>query len=417
MKHKTLHTPEGVRDIHPIECRQKLVLQEKLHRIIQSYGYQDIQTPTLEFSEIFNQEVGSIDSKELYRFFDREGNILVLRPDITPSISRAISITLEEQGFRRLCYMGNTFINHNSYQGRLKENTQLGAEMLGINSIDIDGEMIALAVEVLKGAGLEEFQISLSHVAYYNGLIEAANLDMETEKTIRELCENKNYFGVTEVLDHCNISPEIAQAFAILPELVGGVEILGKAKLHAPTLEALEAIERLENIANILEMYGVLSYVTFDLSMTGTYGYYTGIVFKAYTFGTGDAILKGGRYDQLMSHFGAQVSAIGFALTIDELQIALERQKIEIKYSYDNHIILYDGKMKEKAIKLVKNFRENGRVTEMLERNPEVELEEYVAYGKKNFGKYLLYINEDRVVTAMNLLNGSVEVVDTKLKK
>ncbi len=416
MNQKTLHTPEGVRDIYPVECKQKLVLQERLHNIIKSYGYQDIQTPMLEFSEVFSEEVGSIDNKEMYRFFDREGNILVLRPDITPSIARAFSTFLDdEHAFSRLCYLGNCFINHNSYQGRLKENTQLGAEMIGMNSIDIDAEMLALVCEVLKGANLEEYQISLSHVAYYNGLMESANLDEETEKIVRELCENKNYFGVSEVLNGCDISPEIAEAFEVLPELVGGEEILSKAKLHAPTLEALEAIERLEKIAKVLEIYGVNQHITFDLSMTGTYGYYTGIVFKAYTFGTGDAIVKGGRYDKLLSRFGSNVPAIGFAITIEELFNALSRQKLELPYENNNYIIIYDEKMKEKAIKLAQNFRKNNRITEMIMRNPEFELEQYVSYGKKNFGKYLLYINEDKIITAMNLLNGSVEIVDTKI--
>lgn len=415
MKEKMIHTPEGMRDIFPLECRQKLILQNELHRTLKSYGYQDIQTPTLEFSEVFSKEVGSLDSKELYRFFDREGNILVLRPDITPSIARAISTILEDSSFGRYCYTGNTFINHNSYQGRLKENTQIGAEMIGLNSIESDTEMLAMVSDVLQASGLEKFQITLSHVAYYNAIIEEAHLSDALELQVRELCENKNYFGVNALLQTCNISDKIKKAFEILPELVGGVEILTQAKEFAPNNKALEAIERLESISHMLEMYDALSHITFDLSMTGTYGYYTGIVFKAYTFGTGDAIVKGGRYDQLMSHFGQNIPAIGFAIVVDELFNAISRQKIVIPCEPQNFIILYDESMQKKAIRLARDFRKNNRITEMIKKEDSKEIDYYQKYGIRNFVKFILYLNKNKIITAYNLLDGSIEEVNTNL--
>ena len=124
-----LHTPEGVRDIYSNECRAKLAVQDKLHQVLHLYGYQDIQTPTFEYFDVFRKEIGTISSRELYKFFDREGDTLALRPDITPSIARAAATLFETEDFPiRLCYVGSTFINHSSYQGRLKESTQLGAE-------------------------------------------------------------------------------------------------------------------------------------------------------------------------------------------------------------------------------------------------------------------------------------------------
>lgn len=418
MNQKILHTPEGVRDIYPLECRQKLVLQNKLHSTLKSYAFQDIQTPTLEFAEVFSKEVGSIDSKELYRFFDRDGNILVLRPDITPSIARAIStVSNKDDFYGKYCYTGNTFINHTSYQGRLKENTQLGAEMLGLNSVDSDAEMVTMVVDALKTAGLKEFQVTVSHAAYFNALITEANLNPETERTLRELCENKNYFGVDALLSQSNISDEVAESFKLLPELVGGIEVFEKAKSVTPSIQALDAILRLEAIAEVLEMYGVLDYISFDLSMTGTYGYYTGIIFRAYTFGTGDAIVKGGRYDHLLSHFGKDLPAIGFAIIVDELYHAMSHQKLELEYALDNHIILYDNSMKHKAIRLASNFRKNGRVTEILQKETSHTLEDYIAYAKESFGKYMLYLQDDHVVEAVNLFDGSVEIVDLKVSE
>ena len=155
---KILHTPEGVRDIYSAECEQKLALQQKLHTVIKSYGYRDIETPTFEYFDVFSKEIGTIPSRELYKFFDREGETLVLRPDFTPSVARAAAkYFLNENMAIRLTYLGNTFVNNSSYQGRLKETTQIGGELIGDKSADADAEVIALVVQMLLSAGLQEF--------------------------------------------------------------------------------------------------------------------------------------------------------------------------------------------------------------------------------------------------------------------
>ena len=115
MRRQLLHTPEGVRDIYNGECEKKLKIQEELHRTLLQFGYHTIQTPTFEFFDVFNREIGTIPSKDLYKFFDREGNTLVLRADITPSIARAAAMYFEEETMPiRLCYMGNIFINNST---------------------------------------------------------------------------------------------------------------------------------------------------------------------------------------------------------------------------------------------------------------------------------------------------------------
>ena len=164
---KKLHTPEGVRDIYNVECGKKLALESRLKKVFHLYGYHDIQTPTIEYFDVFREEIGTTPANDLYKFFDREGNILSLRPDITPSIARAVATLFETENFPiRLCYAGNTFINHSSYRGRLKENTQLGAELIGVDSIEADAEMLAMVVDGLKKTGLKEFQVSIGPVSY-----------------------------------------------------------------------------------------------------------------------------------------------------------------------------------------------------------------------------------------------------------
>ena len=177
MKSQLLHTPEGVRDIYNEECEKKMQLQNELFGILKGYGYHPIQTPTFEFFDIFGKEIGTTPSKELYKFFDREGNTLVLRPDMTPSVARAAAkYFMDEDMPIRLCYMGNTFINNSSYQGRLKESTQLGAELIGDGTAEADAEILAMVVECLQKAGLKDFQISVGHAEFFRGLAAAAGI-------------------------------------------------------------------------------------------------------------------------------------------------------------------------------------------------------------------------------------------------
>ena len=165
MNKRLVHTPEGVRDIYGDEKTAKNIVEHLLHDKIKSYGYRDIKTPTLEFFDEFSKEVGTTPSKELYKFFDKEGNTLVLRPDFTPSIARcAAKYFMDENVPIRFSYRGNTFINTSDLQGKLKEVTQMGAELIGDASIYADAEMIAMTIESLYHAGLSDFQISIGNL-------------------------------------------------------------------------------------------------------------------------------------------------------------------------------------------------------------------------------------------------------------
>ena len=327
---RLFHTPEGVRDVYGSECRQKRALQKKLHGIFEKYNYQDIETPTFEYFDVFSKEVGTIPSKDLYKFFDREGNTLVLRPDFTPSIARAAAMYFEETDMPvRLCYQGSTFINNSSYQGRLKESTQMGVEFIGDSDVTADVEVISMVIEMLLSAGLTEFQVSIGQVEFFKALIEEASMDEETTEKLRSLISSKNFFGVEELLDGLALRDGLKEAFLQLPQLFGSVEVLDQARLLANNGRSREAIVRLSTIYRLLSEKGLEHYVSFDFGMLSKYRYYTGIIFHAYTYGTGEPIAKGGRYDSLMEHFGKPEPAVGFGITMDQLMIAMSRQNIK----------------------------------------------------------------------------------------
>ncbi len=356
-----IHTPEGVRDIYGREYAERLNVRRRIRNTFHRYGYQDVQTPSFEFYDIFSADKGSADSREMFKFFDRDGEMLVLRPDMTPAVARcAVKYFEEEKMPLRLSYIENTFINRTSYQGRLKEFTQAGAEYLGDPSPDADAEILALTIECLTAAGLREFQLEVGHVGFLRGLLRQASLPAEKEEEIRDLLENKNTFGLEEVIRSSGISEDLRRVFLRLPELSGDIEHISSEADCVSNQEAWQAVERLREIYDILRCYGLEKYVSFDLGMVGRYRYYNGMIFKGYTYGSGEPAVTGGRYDNLMEQFGRQSGAVGFAIVLDSVMSALSRQNIHIDYEKTQTMIVYTLNQREQAIAQAGRLRQSG---------------------------------------------------------
>ena len=374
---RIFHTPEGVRDIYNGECSQKRKVQERIHRVFHQYGYEDIETPTFEYFEVFSREVGTIPSRELYKFFDRDGNTLVLRPDFTPSIARcAAKYFMEEKVPLRFSYNGNTFTNTSNLQGKLKEVTQMGAELIGDPSVEADAEVISMVIEALKSAGLTRFQVTIGEVDYFRGLCEEAGLDEDTERELRSCISGKNFFAAQELLEQKQIPEPYHSILLKLADMFEDMESLESAKALAKNERSLQAIARLEKLKERLEQYKVAEYISFDLGMLSKYQYYTGVVFNAYTYGIGDAVVKGGRYDNLLRKFGKDAAAIGFVIVIDDLLEALSRQKVDIALPASGRVLYYStGDEADYQAKLAEamNLRKEGIPTVLSPENKAAE--------------------------------------------
>ncbi len=414
METKLLHTPEGVRDIYNTECRQKLYLQGELHNIFRKYGFEDINTPTFEYFDVFSKEVGTIPSKDLYKFFDREGDTLVLRPDFTPSIARcAAKYYMDEPMPLRFCYSGNVFINETAvYQGRLKETTQLGAELINDVSVEADAEMASLIIKLLLQSGLESFQLEIGQVEFFKGLLEEAKFDEMTIFELRELISTKNYFGLEELLAQQDIDDNLRNVFLKLPQLFGSAEVLTTAKTLTKNVRALKAIDRLSEIYNILKMYRLEKYVSFDFGMLSKYNYYTGIIFRAFTKGTGEAIVKGGRYDALLNLFGKNAGAIGFSLMLDSLFLALKRQNINIPCGSKKSIFIYRHKVHREAIILADIYRNSGEYIDFISFDKKHKLEDYIEFARRSNAKKVYYYKEGNALDIYDLVTGDMEIRD-----
>ena len=232
---------------------------------------------------------------------------------------------------------------------------------MGDDTADADAEMIAMVIDALKETGLKEFQVELGQVEFYRGLVEESGMNEETQEQLRILIENKNYFGVEELLKGQSLDENLSKTFAELPQMFGSAEVLEKAKSLTTNTEALAAVSRLEEIYEILKVYGCEKYIAFDFGMLSKFRYYTGIIFQAYTYGTGEPLVKGGRYNELMKHFGKPASSIGFAIVVDNLMLALSRQKLDVPAGEETVVITYKQEELNEAIKEAMKLRKEGK--------------------------------------------------------
>lgn len=361
-KQELLHTPEGLWDHYGADCAQYETVTRMIKETLHRYGYEDIKTPTFEFFDVFSREIGTTPSRELYKFFDKEGNTLVLRPDFTPSVARcAAKYFMDDTRPLRFCYEGSAFTNTSNLQGKLKESTQMGAECINDASVQADAEQLALLIEALLGVGLDKFQITVGNVEYFRGICEAAGLDEETENELREYVSGKNYFAAENLLKKQGIEAKLAEQFLQITNFAGDDEDLERMMETAPNERAKAAIGRLVEVYRLLKLYGYEQYISFDLSMLSKYRYYTGILFKAYTYGVGDQVASGGRYDTLLSQFGKEAPAIGFMFQIDTLIEAMRSQNVGPLVNSAPEVVEYTKEDYAEKLSKVRKARQSGR--------------------------------------------------------
>ncbi len=356
-----LHTPDGVRDIYGRECSDRKALAGSIHNKMKSYGYEDIETPTFEFFDVFAEEINASDAKQLFKFFDTEGNTLVLRPDFTPSIARCASKVMLENGNPvRVCYEGNAFLNTSNLQGKLKENYNIGVELMNDPSVYADAEIIALLIESLRCSGLKDFQVSIGDADYYKGICEEAGISDDTEEKIREAIIGKNYFAAESIMVENNIPDKYKNLIVKVSEFIGSDDALDKALLEVGNDRSVKAVKRLKELYKVLTYYGVEKYVSFDLGILSKFNYYTGVIFSAYTYGVGDAIAKGGRYDNLLGKYGKDAPSIGFSIILDDLLSALYRQNISAPQEKEAKVITYTDETFKESLEKARKLREEG---------------------------------------------------------
>ncbi len=368
-KNNLLHTPDGVRDIYGKEYDNIKFVRKTISDVISSYGYTDIQTPSFEYFDVFSKEVGTIPSRELYKFFDKENETLALRPDFTPSIARcAAKYFMDDDRTLRFSYIGSTFQNISSLQGKYSEVTQEGVELIGDGSVQADAEMVSLLIESLIKTGLENFRVSIGEVDYFKGLCTEAKLSLEDESDLRDLISSKNPIAASDLLGKLDISDEMRDKLLRITDTFADHSMLSELAVSAGNDISKNAIERLSKLFELLKIRGYDRYVSFDLGMLSKYQYYTGIVFKAFALGAGSPIAMGGRYDSLLSYFGKNAAAVGFVILPDEVEKLLERQGYNFPAEPEATEVFYkagDDASYAEAVRKAADIRNNGGIAKI----------------------------------------------------
>ncbi len=357
-----LHTPIGVGDLLPDETESKRIITRKIENVFESYGYRAVESPMFEYIEVFSDEkMGSISPKEMFRFFDKDGSTLSLRSDMTPPIARMAATAFEEEVLPlRLCYYGNAFRDSKSYQGKKCEFAQAGIELMGSDSAEADAEAIAISVKSVLACGIEEFKLNIGQVQFFNAVLDETGFDEKNKNLIKDLIANRNYAGVEFFVKERVMPENVKKLFLELPRLVGGMEIIEYTKTLTNSIEAQKALDYMEKLYNILVLHGVSQYVSFDMGMVNKLNYYTGIIFRGYTYGTGYSIVDGGRYNNLVKQFGRDIPAVGFAVKIDEILNVLDRNGVQLAKGGAKAMIASSQAGLASALKIAEIYRNAG---------------------------------------------------------
>ena len=230
--------------------------------------------------------------------------------------------------------------------------------------------MLALTVDCLLASGFKDFLVEVGQVDFFKGLVDEAGLDDDVRQRLCGLIESKNYFGVDELLFDMQLPDGLKDAFLKLPDLFGDPnDILRSARDIARNQTMSAAVDRLELIYDRMKDYGKEKYISFDLGMLSSRMYYTGIIFQAYTYGTGDSIVAGGRYDNLIGQFGKDV---------DILMAALMRQRLNVDVPVQDAVIVYDIEAETEAIKKAEELRGKGKSVSLIPyKDTEKHVEKY----------------------------------------
>lgn len=361
MSNRKLQIPSGMQDTLPGECTRKRQLEQLLRQLFTLEGYQEIETPILEYYDALDDHTYGFRPEHLWKTFDAQARILAVRPDSTIPAARMAAGRLADAPLPlRLCYLQSATKMLTDTSSLLCEETQAGVELMGEGSPQADAEVIALAIHALKQSGLQDFQIELGQAQFVSGFLQEAGLTDEQRTAVAALTEQKSLLDMEHYLASTGLSGEGISRLMQLPRLYGDASVLDEAAALTRHPLCLAAIENLRQIMAVLTEYGCDDCISIDLGMAHQANYYSGTIFRGLVAELGQPLLSGGRYDHLPAHFGRELPATGFALSLKLLMIALERQGASFESPVPDIVLGFDAGCRADAIAYAKQQRKRG---------------------------------------------------------
>jgi len=401
-----LNTPKGTKDILPNEAKQYRYIEDLLKKTFELWNYSEVRSPTIEFVETLSTGVGSELVDAMFKFQDFDGKLLALRAEMTAPVARIVTTRMQSAPEPiRLFYVNNVFRYSQSYLNREREFCQAGVELVGCNTSEADGEILALLISSLRQVGLNEVRIDLGHASLLKDLLDAAGLDEQKKVTIQGLLACRDSVGLKKFMEQNSFPSNLKDAFLKLSSCRKLAEVssvmLGGSKYD----KANKQLESLIELQETLKEYNVEDVVFFDFSLTKKIDYYTGMVFEASVPNLGLPLGSGGRYDNFVEKFGKlKLPATGFALEIGKLLQALTAQGFEIPNNTKTRVII-SSKFRNAAVEAAKTLRKAGVIASLdVTRR---SLEKTIDYGKITEADYVVFVESS--------LTNPVTVYDMKV--
>ena len=366
-----------MRDILTEESSRRTILQERLQHYMHSCGFGRVETPLFEYYELFSGGISPVDDESIVKTIDRNGRVVVLRPDMTIPTARVASTNLKGQRKPlKLFYAGSVYRADKKNRGAGREFCQVGAEIYGCSSKWLDIETLTMAKESFRVAGIEDYKIDIGHVGIIKGIFEEMSLTEEKKSQIISLISEKNLVELENEVSALPLDSSSKEIICRLPCLFGKPEDVFKGMDEITVNKTVkESVEYLLQIYGKCKDLGLGSNIIIDAGMTGNMKYYTGLIFKAYARGAGDVVISGGRYDGLLKEMGSDAAASGFAIYIDNMLEAVTEKFEEQKGS--KILVIFSESRFVEALKYSEGRRNNDAAVNMVNRGDISDPEQY----------------------------------------
>ena len=309
--------PSGTRDVLPEETREVRAITDTLRSVFEHHGYGEVYTPALEYESVLAR-ADMAEAQPAYRVFDESGAVLVLRSDMTVPIARVVATRYgSSEPPLRFCYFAHCYRGVRLQRGQPRELLQAGIELIGSPAPAGTAEALTVLCHALDAVGLKDYRIGLGDASLFPALMSSLQVHEPVRAGLLDALVRRDFVGLEHRLAETGLSEEAAKVLLEVPQRRGGPELLDDAP--APAVEPVTGMRR---VHELLEPE-VAERVIFDLGLVRNIGYYTGAVFEVYDPALGAPIGGGGRYDELLGRFGRKLPAVGFALGVDRLHIAL----------------------------------------------------------------------------------------------
>ena len=315
-------TPAGFRDVLSDEARMREDMTRRVQQCFDERGYVPIETPTLEVMDVL--QAGGRMPAAPFKFFDSQGDLLAMRPDVTLQVARMCATRLKGQpGPFRFRYTQRVFREAESeMQAAAREMTQMGIECIGEEGPAADAEMVGLLAEALRTCNVGGFKLAIGTVGVLRALLERSGAPEAWKESVLQAYHSSNFVDLEVLCADGTVGSAFADAVLSLPRIRGGKEAIAEVRSIVSPLGCVDGLDAFEQTYDLLVREGLAESIVVDFSVMSSFDYYTGIVVEAYAPGLGAPLGSGGRYDNMLAAYGQSRPAAGFAFSLEQVMAA-----------------------------------------------------------------------------------------------